>query len=175
MVQIKCFVVRAITLMVSNVTLANQVKGSREQQSHPHTYGIIEPPVGMQNSVFGFVNDRIDRVAQNCKNDRQPDQVPPVRGQRCCVKDQSTGGQLHAHDPKVPANWNWILQWIGSPRCGPRVGGHRYYWSEGIGCGLGQVYQVAPTNEYGPCHAMTDIEQRTYHLVVGADARKSDA
>ena len=76
-VKIKGFIVGTIAQVVADVALADQVERGGEKQSHDDAGGVVEAAVREKDAVFGFVDDRVDRVHVNAEDQRQEQNMPP--------------------------------------------------------------------------------------------------
>ena len=99
--MVKGFIVRPVSAMMSEVPLPYQVERGWEENCHEDSQPIIDGAIRVQHSMFGFMNDRIDRIPKDCKGDKKKPDLPPLGCQGCRNHDRKETNDLAAKDQQI--------------------------------------------------------------------------
>ena len=78
-------------------------------QYHSDAQGIIDPGIRMQDTVFGFMNDRVHRVTNDAKYRGEQGQMPPCGGNCSSLEYDKYRDKLADNDQQVQILWNAVL------------------------------------------------------------------
>ena len=100
-IKVECLVVRAIAEMMSEMSLANEMKGRGEKQGHKAPDPVIPTAMGKEHAMFRLVDDGIDGIHDDPEEHRDGRDHPKTSDPGNDNDTRANGQQLATHDDGI--------------------------------------------------------------------------